>query len=176
MAAARSRRTLVTAWRRDTAKALRYPDVNRKIVLAILVRGPAGEQGTHVMPQFITDLQSLGRRDARLLPCPATTLEGGDGFPVTPSVRDNILSSHCAQNSRGNTEETPWLVGGADGARTRDLRRDRPAFRRKTSNSAEVVPDDSLESMRSRHRAPRSRVCASPRHLTPTRRRHVRSR
>jgi len=39
----------------DTTKVLRDPDVNREVVLAILLRGPAGVQGSHMMPQFIAD-------------------------------------------------------------------------------------------------------------------------
>ena len=68
--------------------------MNLEVVLAILFRGPAGVEGSHMMPQFIADAQSFTGRHARFLLRPATPFERSNGSPVAASEGDYILSSH----------------------------------------------------------------------------------
>ncbi|HSY48570.1 MAG TPA: hypothetical protein VLC46_07160 [Thermoanaerobaculia bacterium] len=68
--------------------------MNGEIIPAILFGWPVIVEGNDVAPQRITHLQSLSGRHARFLLRPALTLRRSDRFPVTPSERDDVLSSH----------------------------------------------------------------------------------
>jgi hypothetical protein len=49
--------------------------------------------------------------------------------PVGPLRTERLRASDCAENEKGQEMALIWLKsGGADETRTRDLRRDRPAF------------------------------------------------
>ncbi len=82
------------------AKAFRYPDVNSKILAAMLFCRPVVVESAHMMSQLIADSQSLSGRHVLFLLRPATPLERGDRAPIAASKGDDVLFAHGNENSR----------------------------------------------------------------------------
>jgi hypothetical protein len=83
--------------RLDTTQHLGNAKVGRQVGAAVLFRGPAFLKRADVSPQFVADRETIGRRHSRFLVRPSRSFQSGDGLPVAPNERDEILFSHEAR-------------------------------------------------------------------------------